>query len=228
MDDELFMASRRQMVQEIANYARQTGTQTDRESLDARVMDAMSKVPRHRFVPIELRAFAYADTPLPIGCGKTISQPYMVALMTDLLQLEPHHTVLEVGTGLGYQAAVLAELTKQVYSVEIIDELESEARKRLKKIGYDNVETMVSDGYYGWPQNAPFDAIIVTAAADLVPPSLINQLKPGSRMVIPTGASVDSQQLLLVEKGPKGRIETKEILPVRFTELVTEVTTTLH
>ncbi len=228
MDDELFMASRRQMVEEIANYTRQTGTQTDRESLDARVMDAMSKVPRHRFVPIELKAFAYTDTPLPIGCGKTISQPYMVALMTDLLQLEPHHTVLEVGTGLGYQAAVLAELTKQVYSVEIIDELESEARKRLKKNGYDNVETMVSDGYYGWHLNAPFDAIIVTAAADLVPPALINQLKPNSRMVIPTGASVDSQQLLLVEKGPKGRIETKEILPVRFTELVTEVTTTLH
>ncbi len=228
MDDELFMASRRQMVEEIANYTRQTGTQTDRESLDARVMDAMSKVPRRRFVPFELQSFAYADTPLPIGCGKTISQPYMVALMTDLLRLEPHHTVLEVGTGLGYQAAVLGELAKQVYSVEIIEELASEARKRLKKIGYDNVATMVSDGYYGWPQNAPFDAIIVTAAADLVPPALINQLKPNSRMVIPTGASVDSQQLLLVEKGPKGRIETKEILPVRFTELVTEVTTTLH
>ena len=228
MNDELFKASRHQMVQEISNYARHTGTQTDRESLDARVMDAMSKVPRHRFVPFELQSFAYADTPLPIGCGKTISQPYMVALMTDLLRLEPHHTVLEVGTGLGYQAAILGELAKQVYSVEIIEELASEARKRLKKIGYANVKTMVSDGYYGWPKNAPFDAIIVTAAADLVPPSLINQLKPGSRMVIPTGASVDSQQLLLVEKSPKGRIETKEILPVRFTELVTEVTTTLH
>ncbi len=228
MSDELFAASRHQMVREIANYVRHTSAHIDKDELDKRVLEAMGKVPRHEFVPVELQAYAYVDSPLPIGYGKTISQPYMVALMTDLLELEPDHVALEIGTGLGYQAAILAELARQVYSVEIIEELEQDATKRLGRLGYANVETKLGDGSYGWPEHAPFDAIIVTAAPDLVPAALINQLKPGSRMVIPAGASLDSQQLVLVEKDAAGRTTTKDILPVRFSELVTETTATLQ
>lgn len=228
MKDELFTASRRQMVQEIALYVKYTSEQTGKEALDERILEVMGRVPRHVFVPVELQSFAYADTPLPIGYGKTISQPYMVALMTDLLALKPDDTVLEIGTGLGYQAAILAELAQKVYSIEIIEELEEGARKRLKQHGYTNIETKVGDGYHGWPKNAPFDAIIVTAAPDLVPPALINQLKAGGRMVVPAGVSLDSQQLMLVEKDPNGRITTKEILPVRFTQLVTDASPTLQ
>lgn len=228
MKDELFTASRRQMVQEIALYVKYTSEQTGKEALDERILEVMGRVPRHVFVPVELQSFAYADTPLPIGYGKTISQPYMVALMTDLLALKPDDTVLEIGTGLGYQAAILAELAQKVYSIEIIEELEEGARKRLKQNGYTNIETKVGDGYHGWPKNAPFDAIIVTAAPDLVPPALINQLKAGGRMVVPAGVSLDSQQLMLVEKDPNGRITTKEILPVRFTQLVTDASPTLQ
>ena len=190
-----------------------------RETLSARVMEAMGKVPRHEFVPVELRGFAYADRPLPIGYDKTISQPFIVALMTDLLELGGDETVLEVGTGLGYQAAVLAELVTQVYSVEIIEELESEARKRLTRLGYTNVHTRVGDGCLGWAEAAPFDAVIVTAAPDLIPPTLIGQLKPGGRMIIPAGASLESQQLTLVEKDAEGRVNSTELLPVRFSEL---------
>ena len=193
-----------------------------RETLSAPVMEAMGKVPRHEFVPVELRSFAYADRPLPIGYDKTISQPFIVALMTDLLELDGDDTVLEVGTGLGYQAAVLAELVNQVYSVEIIEELESEARKRLTRLGYENVHTRVGDGCLGWAEAAPFDAVIVTAAPDLIPPSLIGQLKPGGRMIIPAGASLESQQLTLVEKDAEGRVNSTELLPVRFSELESE------
>ena len=193
-----------------------------RETLSARVMEAMGKVPRHEFVPAELRSFAYADRPLPIGYDKTISQPFIVALMTDLLELDGDDTVLEVGTGLGYQAAVLAELVNQVYTVEIIEELESEARKRLTRLGYENVHTRTGDGCLGWAEAAPFDAVIVTAAPDLIPPSLIGQLKPGGRMIIPAGASLESQQLTLVEKDAEGRVNSTELLPVRFSELESE------
>ena len=192
------------------------------------VLDAMGRVPRHEFVPATLRSVAYADTPLPIGYDKTISQPYIVALMTDLLDLEADDVVLEVGTGLGYQAAVLAEIVKQVYTVEIIEELEGEARRRLNQLGYTNIETKLGDGCLGWPEHAPFDAIVVTAAPDLIPPALIGQLKPGARMVIPAGISLDTQQLMLVEKDGNGRITTKEILPVSFSALATDDPTALN
>ncbi len=228
MADQLFASPRRQMVQDIAVHATHTGPKTGKAALDERVIEVMGKVPRHEFVPATLRSVAYADTPLPIGYDKTISQPYIVALMTDLLDLEADDVVLEVGTGLGYQAAVLAEIVKQVYSVEIIEELEDEARKRLKQLGYTNIETKLGDGCLGWPEHAPFDAIVVTAAPDLIPPALIGQLKPGAKMVIPAGISLDTQQLMLVEKDGNGRITTKEILPVSFSALATDDPTALN
>ena len=225
MNEDLFASPRRQMVQEIALHAAHTGPTTGRPTLDERVMEVMGKVPRHAFVPAPLRSVAYADTPLPIGYEKTISQPYIVALMTDLLDVEADDVVLEIGTGLGYQAAVLAELVTQVYSIEIIEELQLEARKRLKDQGYANVATKLGDGCLGWPEHAPFDAIVVTAAPDLIPPALIGQLKPGARMVIPTGISLDAQQITVVEKDSNGRIETREILPVSFSPLATDAPT---
>ncbi len=228
MVDQLFASPRRQMVQDIAVHATHTGPKTGKAALDERVIEVMGKVPRHEFVPATLRSVAYADTPLPIGYDKTISQPYIVALMTDLLDLEADDVVLEVGTGLGYQAAVLAEIVKQVYSVEIIEELEGEARRRLNQLGYTNIETKLGDGCLGWPEHAPFDAIVVTAAPDLIPPALIGQLKPGARMVIPAGISLDTQQLMLVEKDGNGRITTKEILPVSFSALATDDPTALN
>ncbi len=228
MVDQLFASPRRQMVQDIAVHATHTGPKTGKAALDERVIEVMGKVPRHEFVPATLRSVAYADTPLPIGYDKTISQPYIVALMTDLLDLEADDVVLEVGTGLGYQAAVLAEIVKQVYTVEIIEELEGEARRRLNQLGYTNIETKLGDGCLGWPEHAPFDAIVVTAAPDLIPPALIGQLKPGARMVIPAGISLDTQQLMLVEKDGNGRITTKEILPVSFSALATDDPTALN
>ncbi len=227
MDDKLFAAPRRQRVQEIAIHAANTGKKTGKETLAVQTMEVMGKVPRHEFVPATLRPVAYADTPLPIGYEKTISQPYMVALMTDLVDLEADDIALEIGTGLGYQAAVLAEIVTKVYSIEIIEELHGEARKRLKQLGYANIETKLGDGCHGWPEHAPFDAIIVTAAPDLIPPALINQLKPGAKMVIPTGISLDTQQLMLVEKDTNGRITTKDLLPVNFSPLVSEAPTAL-
>lgn len=182
-------------------------------------MSAVAKVPRHEFVPTEMKSFAYINRPLPIGCGKTISQPFIVALMTDLLDLAPGDNVLEIGTGLGYQAAVLAELVKHVYTIEILEDLGTEARRRLTQLGYKNISPRIGDGYSGWPEYAPFDAIIVTAAPDLVPPPLIYQLKPGGKMIIPAGATEDTQQLLLVIKNDTGKINIREILPVRFSEL---------
>ena len=225
MTDDLFTRPRRQMVVEIALHATHTGRTTGKATLDERVIEAMGKVSRHAFVPAPLRAVAYADTPLPIGYEKTISQPYIVALMTDLLDVEADDVVLEVGTGLGYQAAVLAELVEQVYSVEIIEELQEDACRRLKDTGYSNVETKLGDGCLGWPEHAPFDAIMVTAAPDLIPSALIGQLKPGARMVIPTGISLEAQQLTLVEKNSDGRVVTTEILPVSFSPLATDAPT---
>ena len=187
-------------------------------ALDERVMTAMGKVPRHEFVPIELRQYAYANIPLPIGFDKTISQPFIVALMTDLLDLGAGDTVLEIGTGLGYQSAILAQLARKVYSIEIVEELAQQAQQRLRREGCTNVEFKIANGYHGWSEHAPFDKIIVTAAPDLIPPPLIHQLRAGGKMVIPAGLA-DAQQLMLVEKHGNGRVTTKEILPVRFSEL---------
>ena len=182
-------------------------------------MAAMGKVPRHRFVPFPQQIFAYDNHPLPIGEGQTISQPYIVALMTDLLDPKPGDTVLEVGTGSGYQAAVLAELVAKVYTIEIVEPLGKRAKLLLGELGYRNVEVRIGDGYNGWLEAAPFDSIIVTAAPGEIPKPLVDQLKPGGRMVIPVGGSSDVQQLLLVEKRPDGTAATKRTLPVRFVPL---------
>jgi protein-L-isoaspartate(D-aspartate) O-methyltransferase len=220
MSDTYFAEAREEMAGIIAAYAEMSADRVGRAGFSERVMAAMRKVPRHEFVPAELRHLAYIDSPLPIGYEKTISQPFIVALMTDMLDLKPEDTVLEVGTGLGYQSAVLAELAKTVCTVEIIEELAAEARKRLTRLGYKNIEYKVGDGSVGWMQRAPFDKIIVTAAPDLIPASLLTQLKPNGRMIIPAGIE-DAQQLLLVEKDPAGRTRTKELIPVRFSTLVT-------
>lgn len=214
------LSLREEMVQQVAAHATLTGEQTGRELLDERVLAAMQEVPRHAFVPAALKLLAYIDSPLPIGHGKTISQPFIVALMLDLLELEPSDRVLEVGTGLGYQAAVLAKLVATVYTVEIIQELAGEAATRIGEHGYGNVQIRTGDGGQGWPEHAPFDKVIVAAAPELMPPPLLNQLKPGGRMVIPAGIP-DAQQLMLVEKDARGRLNTTEVLPVRFAPLVT-------
>ncbi len=207
------------MVAEIAAMARETGVETGRPRFRDAVMAAMGKVPRHRFVPFLQQIFAYDNRPLPIGEGQTISQPYIVALMTDLLDPKAGDTVLEVGTGSGYQAAVLAELVAKVYTIEIVEPLGKQAKRLLGELGYRNVEVRIGDGYGGWPEAAPFDSIIVTAAPAEVPRPLIDQLKPGGRMVIPVGGSSGVQQLLLLEKRPDGTATTKRTLPVRFVPL---------
>ena len=195
--------------------ARDTGAATGRPTFSDTVLKAMGKVPRHRFVPALHESSAYDNRPLPIGEGQTISQPFIVALMTDFLDPKPGHTVLEVGTGSGYQAAVLAELVAKVYTIEIVEPLGRRAMTLLEQLGYRNVQVRIGDGYNGWPQAAPFDAIVVTAAPAEIPKPLIDQLKPGGRMVIPSGSS-DSQYLLLVEKRADGTVTTKRTLPVRF------------
>ncbi len=207
---------RRNLIRQIIDDVRRTSLYLDKTALDEQVMTAMSSVPRHSFVPKAYRRHAYENRPLPIGEGQTISQPYIVAIMTDLLNLKPSDTVLEVGTGSGYQAAVLAELTSQVYTIEIIKTLQKSAAKRLKSLGYTNVETKLGDGYYGWEEHAPFDAIMVTAAAGQIPPPLIKQLKPGGRMIIPVGGAFMTQYLILVEKRVDGTVSTRQILPVLF------------
>ena len=212
-------AARARMVAGIAAIALETGAETGRPRFGEAVMAAMGKVPRHRFVPALQDIFAYENRPLPIGEGQTISQPYIVALMTDLLDPKPADSVLEVGTGSGYQAAVLAELVAKVYTIEIVEALGLRARQVLGELEYRNVEVRVGDGYGGWPAAAPFDAIIVTAAPTTVPQPLIDQLKPGGRMVIPVGGSSDVQQLLVVEKHSDGRTTTRRTLPVRFVPL---------
>jgi protein-L-isoaspartate(D-aspartate) O-methyltransferase len=218
MTEEEYTELRECMVAEIAAKTIFACAQLGKAALGSRVMEVMGKVPRHEFVLLELRPYAYADTPLPIGFDKTISQPFIVALMTDLLDLQPTDTVLEVGTGMGYQAAILAELAQRVYSIEIIEELAAQARHRLARQGHANVEIRVGNGVLGWREHAPFDKIIVTAAPELIPPPLIYQLKPGGRMVIPAGMP-SAQQLLLVQKDADGRVSTKEILPVAFSLL---------
>jgi protein-L-isoaspartate(D-aspartate) O-methyltransferase len=213
-----FAALRRQMVAQIAAQTIFLTARLGKASLDRRVLDVLGQVPRHEFVRMELQPLAYADMPLPSGYDKTISQPFIVALMTDLLNLQSTDTVLEIGTGLGYQAAILAELAQSVYSIELIEELGLDARQRLARQGYANVEVRIGDGRAGWAEHAPFDKIIVTAAPDLVPATLLYQLKAGGKMVIPAGLP-DAQQLLLVDKADNGMTSTKEILPVRFSLL---------
>jgi protein-L-isoaspartate(D-aspartate) O-methyltransferase len=207
------------LVEAIEADVKATSLYLDKSVLDPRVLNAMRKVPRHEFVPPSYRRFSYNNRPLPIGYGQTISQPYMVAVMTDLLKLKPNDKVLEIGTGSGYQAAMLAELIKQVFTIEIIKPLALEAKSRLIRLGYDNIETRIGDGYYGWKEHAPFDAIVVTAAGSHVPPALIRQLKPGGRMVIPVGSPFMVQQLLLVEKTADKKIKTSQIMPVAFVPL---------
>lgn len=218
MDEQRVDLMRQQMVAEVVAETVFLTPRLGKAALDARVIEVMAKIPRHEFVPVELRPHAYLNRPLPVGYDKTISQPFIVAVMTDLLEPQPGDVVLEVGAGVGYQAAILAELVKQVYSIEIIEELALGAKRRLHRLGYRNVEVRIGNGYYGWPEHAPFDKIMVTAAPDLIPPPLIAQLKLGGRMVIPTGIS-DKQQLVLVEKAGNGKLMIKEILPVRFSEL---------
>ncbi len=183
------------------------------------VLDAMGRVPRHRFVPKDQNARAYTDSPLAIGHGQTISQPYIVAFMSSVLDLAPDARVLEVGTGSAYQAAILAELVREVVSIEIIEPLARQAAARLERLGYTNVSVLHGDGYYGWPEQAPYDAVVVTAAATHVPPPLIAQLRPGGRMVIPVGRSAWTQNLLLVEKDAAGEISTRNLMAVRFVPL---------
>lgn len=218
MNPDPFDELRQQMVAVIAAQAVFSAGETGKAAIAPRVLEAMAKLPRHDFVPAEVRPYAYADSPLPIGCSKTISQPFIVALMTDLLDLKPEDRVLEIGTGLGYHAAILSELVQRVYSVEIIEELAQQAKQRLARQRCANVELRVGNGYYGWPEHAPFNKVIVAAGVELVPPPLLQQLKPGGRMVIPTGLP-DSQQLMLVEKDAGGRVKMKEILRVRFSLL---------
>ena len=214
-----YTREREALLKEIEAMARDTGAETGRAIFSARVMGAMAKVPRHRFVPATYGPLAYANRPLPIGHGQTISQPYIVALMTELLDAKPGDTVLEIGTGSGYQAAVLAELVDRVYSIEIIEPVGKNAQTLLRQLGYKNIETRIGDGYNGWPERAPFDAIIVTAAAPQVPPALVAQLKPGGRMVIPVGGEGEVQFLHVMVKQTDGSILTQRSLPVRFVPL---------
>lgn len=218
MNEQQAAALRQNMVLEIAALTALAGERIGKYNLDARVMEVLGKVPRHEFVPVEMQPYAYLNRPLPIGFDKTVSQPFIVALMTDMLEIRKEDVVLEIGTGLGYQAAVLAELAHKVYSVEIIEALAHQAMKRLNRAGYTNVEVKVANGSHGLPEHAPFDKVMVTAAPDLIPPSLINQLKPGGRMMIPAGLA-DDQQLILLEKSANGHLSTREILPVRFSQL---------
>ena len=222
MPEEDYAQARRQLIEEIEQDARETSIYLDKEALDPRVMQAIGLVPRHEFVPAEIRKYAYANRPLPIGYGQTISQPYIVALMSDLVKAQADHKVLEIGTGSGYQAAILAELAGKIYSIEIIEALGKQATERLSTLGYDNVTVRIGDGYYGWEEHAPFDAIVVTAAASHVPPPLVAQLKPGGRMVIPVGSRFLTQQLVLIEKQADGQLVTRQILPVLFVPLTGE------
>lgn len=217
-----YASARSRMVEAIRADVRETAREIGKTRFDRRVMAAMGEVPRHEFVPSRLRDDAYLNRPLPIGHGQTISQPYVVALMTDLLGADANDDVLEVGTGSGYQAAVLAELVGHVYTVEIVPELAAQAKSRLARLGYENVTARHSDGYFGWKEHAPFDAIVVTAAASHVPPPLLEQLAPGGRMVIPVGSPFSTQQLLFVEKTEDGKVRTRQVLPVSFVPLTRE------
>lgn len=213
---DTYTQQRQAMISGIEDDVQATEKYINKKSFNKIVMQAMNTVPRHEFVPVSIRTRAYKNQPLPIGHGQTISQPYIVALMTDLLQPQPGHRVLEIGTGSGYQAAILSHLVAQVYSIEIIEELSTSTTKLLKQLGYNNIETRVADGYNGWPQHEPFDSIIVTAAISHIPPPLVKQLKKGGRMVIPVGTRFQTQYLTLIEKDMQGKITSRQLLPVAF------------
>jgi protein-L-isoaspartate(D-aspartate) O-methyltransferase len=215
-----FERQRARMVSEVDAMYAETRAETGLGAMSAAVRAALGKVPRHRLVPSAQASAAYRNQPLSIGSGQTISQPYIVALSTDLLDPEKDDVVLEVGTGSGYQAAVLAEVVKQVYSIELIESLGRSAAARLGELGYGNVEVRIGDGYQGWPEKAPFDGILVTAAAPQVPPALLAQLKPGARMVIPVGGSDAVQYLKVLTKRADGGYDEKRVLPVRFVPMV--------
>ncbi len=214
-----YQHQRENMIRAIEADVRATKIYLNKDVLDPRIMEAMNTVPRHVLVPSNQRPRAYRNRPLPIGYGQTISQPYIVAIMTDLLNPQPEHSVLEIGTGSGYQAAILSRLVRKVYTIEIIEALGKRAQRDLAELRYDNIQVRIGDGYYGWKQHAPFDGIVVTAAASHVPPPLIQQLKPGGRMIIPVGSRFLTQQLLMVVKDEEGSITTRQILPVRFVPL---------
>ncbi len=210
------------MLKDIDSEAKLTRNYTGKDTLDARVMEAIEQVPRHEFIPRELHYRAYDNEPVPIGLGQTISQPYIVALMSDLLNTKATDKILEIGTGSGYQSAVLSRLVQQVYSIEIVEDLATKARKLLNKLGYNNISLRTGDGSLGWPEQAPFDGIIVTAAAPYIPQPLIEQLKVGAQMVIPIGFPYSYQELIVVEKNTDGKIEMQSILGVRFVPLTGE------
>lgn len=210
----------RHLLEQVVAETRETGDRTGCHTLSARVLEALAAVPRHRFVPPDLLEWAYADRPLPIGRGQTISQPFIVALMTELLDLRPDAVVLEIGTGSGYQTAVLARLARQVYSVERIPALATAAARRLEELGFINVEIRADDGAQGWEEHAPFDGIMVTAAADETPPALVRQLKPGGRLVIPVGLPQRTQDLRLLHKDENGVVHDRSVLPVVFVPLI--------
>ena len=214
-----FDADRQSMVQIIVETTRQTSDYTGIKDLEPAVLKAMGRVPRHEFVPENMREYSYRDQPLPIGIGQTISQPFIVALMTALAGLDKDSIVLEVGTGSGYQAAVLAELARYVYTVEIIEELGERASSTLQRLGYLNISTRIGDGYHGWKEHAPFDAIIVTAAPETVPEALLEQLKPGGRLVIPVGKQSAVQTLQVWHKNKRGKMSRTDVLPVGFVPL---------
>ena len=214
--DDSFAKERARMVAEIEDMARATAAETGRPSFSAAVMEAMRSVPRHRFVALGDETVAYRNRPQSIGSGQTISQPYIVALTTDLVEPQKRHRVLEIGTGSGYQAAVLAQLVERVYSIEIVGSLAREAEARLRSLGYTNVEVRHGDGHAGWPEQAPFDAIVVTAAAVRIPEALVAQLKPGGRMVIPVGPQHRTQDFILLQKHADGRTTQRMVLPVAF------------
>lgn len=218
------MKPEQRMLHDIKREVEYTRHLIGREAFAPRVMAAFEQVPRHEFVPTELHGRAYDNGPLPIGEGQTISQPYIVALMTDLLETQPEDVILEIGTGSGYQAAILSKLVKQVYSIEIIEVLAMAARERLQRLGYANVEVRSADGYHGWPEHAPFEGILVTAAASAIPEPLVEQLKPGGRLVIPVGLPYDYQELMLVEKALDTRLSTRSILGVAFVPLTRKYT----
>jgi protein-L-isoaspartate(D-aspartate) O-methyltransferase len=220
MTEEHLAVLRRHMVEVVAIRADLAEEELGKPALDERVLAAMLRVPRHLFVPAELAALAYHDAPLPIGFDKTISQPFIAAVMLDLLAPGPHEAVLEVGTGLGYQAAVLAELAARVWSVEVVEELAGAAEPRLGRLGYRTVAVRVGDGSRGWAEHAPYDRILVTAAAERVPPALLEQLRPGGRLVMPLGPE-EGQRLTAVDKDAAGHLRARELIPVRFTRLET-------
>ncbi len=213
---------RQDMVKAIQADFEMTKSETGRSAMDPRVEKVMGTVPRHKFVPADQIKRAYLNRPLPIGYGQTISQPYIVALMTDLADLQPDDVVLEIGTGSAYQAAVLSGLVDSVYSIEIIEELGEQAAQRLADLDYNNVTTKIADGYYGWEEHGLFDAIIVTAASSHIPRPLVKQLKPGGRMIAPVGSQFLTQYLVLVEKDTDGNVQTSQLLPVRFVPLTGE------